>query len=339
MSSILFVGMNFYDYEEAIKQRMESRGNTVTHCVDKESFLLNHFPFLPAAIGNLEIKHHQKRILREIKGKTFDYVFVIVGRNLTPLFLETLKRNNPNARFILYSWDDVKRVQNFHRVKKYYDSIYTFDPQDAKNYGISFLPLFYCDRYDRKKAESIEQLTYDIYSVMNCHSDRERIAAKIISSDKNRRVKIILTDNGKSMIKRRLKGWRRNQNDNGLEFRFRKRVVPREELYDTMLRSKAILDVQFPSQIGLTMRTFDTLSVGRKIITTNESIRYYNFYDEANVLVIDRNNPEIPDSFLDSPYKSPPDQIIDSYSLENWIDVLFYGKSQKYLIESNPYSI
>ena len=59
------------------------------------------------------------------------------------------------------------------------------------------------------------------------------------------------------------------------------------ELYN---QSKVILDINHPGQKGLTMRTFEAIGAGKKLITTNSEIKKYPFYNKTNFLVIDRKN-------------------------------------------------
>lgn len=337
MINTLLIGMQFYDYENAIIHHLKNKGHDVKYIIDKESFLANHIPFLPSSIGKQEINHYQKGLLDDLKTSSFDYVLVLVGRNLEPFFLERLRETNPKAKFILYLWDDVKRVQNFDRVKQYYDNIFTFDPQDAQHCKFGFLPLFYRDRYDHENNYNEKDYVYDIFSAMNCHSDREKIARDIQQKYREYRIKVILTDNGKSMIKRRIKGIFHGQIDKSIEFRFRKNTVSQKDLYELMIKSKAILDVQFPSQRGLTMRTFDTMCVGRKLITTNNTIQYYNFYNPNNVCIIDREDPLVSEGFMTTQYEPISNEIVDSYSIDSWISVLFENNKIEYLTQGNPY--
>lgn len=57
--------------------------------------------------------------------------------------------------------------------------------------------------------------------------------------------------------------------------------------------SKAQIEIQHPSQKGLTTRAFESLGTKTKLITTNPAIRQYDFYNSNNILIIDRNNPVI----------------------------------------------
>ena len=52
-----------------------------------------------------------------------------------------------------------------------------------------------------------------------------------------------------------------------------------ETLTFNMKDCHAVLDIEHPKQVGLTMRTFEVLASGRKLITTNRSIINHEFYD------------------------------------------------------------
>ena len=69
MSNILFIGMNFYYYEDVIVERLRKRGNLVFHYAEKDSFLKNHIPFLSDKVGDVEKGHYLNKILAKIKGR------------------------------------------------------------------------------------------------------------------------------------------------------------------------------------------------------------------------------------------------------------------------------
>ena len=45
----------------------------------------------------------------------------------------------------------------------------------------------------------------------------------------------------------------------------------------------------------------------------------YDFYNENNILIIDRENPVIDQNFIDLPYELLPNEIYEKYSLSSWI--------------------
>ena len=83
--------------------------------------------------------------------------------------------------------------------------------------------------------------------------------------------------------------------------------------------SRIILDVQHPKQTGLTMRTIEMVGMNKKLITTNESIKKYDFYNTNNIAVVNRKNVEISAEFLNAPYEPLSPELYEKYSLKNWI--------------------
>lgn len=70
------------------------------------------------------------------------------------------------------------------------------------------------------------------------------------------------------------------------------------------------------------MRTFETLGAGKKLVTTNASVRGHDFFDERNILVIDRLAPRIPSEFFEVPPVELGPAIRTRYSIAGWLDEL-----------------
>ena len=108
------------------------------------------------------------------------------------------------------------------------------------------------------------------------------------------------------------------------DFSFRKKTI--DEISEIEKQSKVILDVQHPKQTGLTMRTIEMVGMKKKIITTNEEIQRYDFYDKNNIQVINRNNPIIDISFFNSEYHDLPEHILKKYDIDQWVlDVIDFN--------------
>jgi hypothetical protein len=60
-----------------------------------------------------------------------------------------------------------------------------------------------------------------------------------------------------------------------------------------------------------------------KLITTNAKIKEYDFYNSANILIIDRTNPVIDENFINAPYQSLPDELYYKYSIDGWLEDIF----------------
>jgi hypothetical protein len=90
-----------------------------------------------------------------------------------------------------------------------------------------------------------------------------------------------------------------------------------------MSSCQAVLDIHHPGQSGLTMRTFEVLASGKKLITTNENVRNHDFYDPTLISIIDRNNPIINLNFLELESKVISQSFFSMYSCKGWLTEIF----------------
>lgn len=306
---VLLIAMPFYGYEFRIKREIENNGNQVDFMYDIEEWPLFTRGFLKVfGISKKDYDNkYQKSKLSQLKND-YDVVLVIVGRCLQPVFLDELRKINTNAKFILYLWDDVARVKNFQSVSKYYDKIYSFDSIDCGKYSFNFLPLFYSKECEISTNEKED----DIYGSFTLHSDRLNVIRQIIDRYPQYKVNFYVPVPKKAYLSAK------NNNKFASSF-FHLRSLKYEDNIKNMQKTKAVLDIQHPTQTGLTMRTIESIGCGVKIITTNHRIKEYDFYSPDNILIIDRNNVTIPDYFLNDVYKKLPDNIYKKYSLNNWV--------------------
>lgn len=311
---ILLIGINFGNYEKRIIDVIKKQGHEVFYMFDTDE----HFSFYQRIFGETFAKkktiQYQNKMLR-IMPKSFDRVIVIVGRMLTSSFLYMVKKNSPRARYILYLWDDVKRVENFEETKDVYNEIYSFDLKDCKDYGFKHLPLFF-NEFPNKRSDKV----FDIYSAMFSHSEREKIIKSIDqqASALNKKCRFYVCLGRYTYLKRQ-KEIKKNHNGDII---YISKPIDENENYANMNKAKIILDVQFSSQIGLTMRTIESLGMKNKLITTNSYISYYDFYNENNICIIDRDQPKIDTKFLDKPYIEIDTDIYKKYSLDTWVKTL-----------------
>lgn len=72
------------------------------------------------------------------------------------------------------------------------------------------------------------------------------------------------------------------------------------------------------SQTDTTPRLIWALAMNKKIITTNQYIKYMPFYDPDNIFIIDRNNPRIDLNFLKSQPKETIHPLIKTLRIDYW---------------------
>lgn len=308
-------------YGDAIKDELEKRGAQVYAYDERPS----QSSYVKIAIRLLKKKlpylflSYINGIIKSNRSINFDYILVCRGEAFTPLVVERLRDTFPKAKMILYLWD-ILRTTNVCEVIPYFDKALSFDPDDvANNDKLIFRPTFYVPQYNEIKQ--CDDYQYDIMFVGTLHSNRYRIIQNFISIFKDMGLSFFLYLYVPSRIVY-IKDWLK-------KFPYIKisnvRFVPitMPDTVKVLLKTKAVLDINYTSQKSLSMRAFEALAAHRKYITTNPEIKNYDFYDERNMLIIDLEHPIIPQSFLETPYYPIESSTLYKYSVAGLVDDLF----------------
>lgn len=312
-------------YSKNIIQKMNELGYEVDYFNDKPND-----GFICKTMGRYKIKFYEKiltqyycEIIDKTKGKQYDYLLMIRGEYATEEALEKYNSYFEHTKKILYMWDSVENCKGIAKKWKYFDRVYTFDRMDYMRYQdkIEFLPLFYLDEY-RIKGMMKNEIKYDLAFIGTAHGDRPKIMKDI-----NRQCEKA----GKSFFLFQYSPHRLvflyNKLSNKDYRGIRKRDVsfvtmPQEETIDIYASARCAIDVESRTQTGLTMRTIELLGLKKKIYTTNKDIVNYDFYNENNISVFDRDKMDIDMEFLEKPYEELPESIYEKYSLGFWLKVL-----------------
>ncbi len=321
MKRVLFIGIGFYDYDTIIKQAIEKLGYEVDYfCETPTGFFYTLCERLK--INSFTQKHHEKHSLSiaEKCGNDYDVIFVIKANVLTEKAIKIIKSKNKKAKTVLYLWDSIERIDNYKNVSHCFDAIFSFDRVDSqKNSNITFKPLFYRSEY-RKTEET--KAVYDLFFVGWSHSDRAILLKNIASNLEKQQLKI------KFLILVGKVSYHTSSAIRAIRNLTIKTPIGAKEAAQYCFKSNAVLDLAHPNQTGLTIRTIEVLfGAKRKLVTTNKDIANYDFYDEDNILIIDRNNLEIPKSFFEKAFNPYSKTFTDSFFIENWVKDFFDGTS------------
>lgn len=301
---ILFFAPAFFKYEHMIADKMREMGAQVD-MYDVRSVTSTKDRALLKISPNIFRKRSQRyyeKIIDENKGKDYEYI-LIVKCDMTPVsILERLRREYPRAKLCLNLWDSVKNIPGVTEKFQYFDTLHSFDISDCKIYPeLKFRPLFFGDQF-RKPLRTTNSYQYDISFLGTIHSDRYAVIRQVqkIAEQKGLKCYWFLYLQSRFMykfykvIKPEFKGVPESK------FRFDK--MSATDIAKVVDESRIVLDIQHPRQTGLTMRTIEMIGMNKKLITTNQSIKNYDFYDVNNVAVVDREKIEIPEEFFSSSY-------------------------------------
>ncbi len=323
MKRILMFCPSFFGYDKKIAEGLVNMG----HQVDLYDERVSNNALAKTCIRyDVKLFHpvmdrYISRIIAENTGKQYDYIFVIKGEGITRKGLAMLREAFPSAKQILYHWDSLDNFADGEEKAKGFDRVLTFDPVDAEKYGFVFRPLFYHKGFAGKEEPA--EYRHDIAFIGTAHSSRPRIVKALTEQcqEKGRsfysylftpHILVYLFNKVLNREYRDVK-WSDLQT----------KSLPAQtvrEIYDT---SRCVLDVEHGKQRGLTMRTIEMLGMGKKVITTNSLIANYDFYDPQNFFIIDRAEPVLDISFLDTPYNPLPAEIQEKYSLDFFLKEIF----------------
>ncbi len=322
---ILFISPKFFNYEREIIDKLELLGANVTYFDDRPS----NIPIAKALmrvqtpLKSIWVNYYYRKILNEIRNKKYDFFLLIKGEVTPDFFLKALRELDRDAKFIYYSYDSVLNNANAVNNLSYFDSKFSFDLVDSFNYSFQFRPLFFLNDYALLKSKVVD---IDLLFIGTAHTDRYLIVKKLLNSVQSKTSNKIshffffylhgqllyyfnkLTDKSFSEV-----------DIEDISFK----PLGKDEVLNLVDRSNCIIDIQHPNQTGLTIRTIECLGARKKLISTNKSIINYDFYNENNICIVDRDSPEVPLSFLMGKYENINLNIYNRYSIESWIEDVF----------------
>lgn len=328
--NILFISASFFNYEKAVISRMQEMGATVDFFDERpsNSGLTKGIIRVYPKLIQKKIDDWYDSILRHTDNKKYDYFLLIKGESIPFSFLDEFKKRHPETTMVFYSYDTVKEYPRMLKLFPYFDRKFSFEPADVLNYGFRLRPLFYLNDY--LKTDQITDFKYDLVFVGSAHTDRYRIGEEVRSILDNRKRKsyFFYYSLGKLFfyLKRIFDKNMKSFDVSKLSFE----KLSHHQIAEIYEESFSVLDINKPFQFGISMRTFETLASGRKLMTTNPEISFYPFYNPNNVLIIDREKIEIPNQFFETGFEPTDAEFKQRLSVDNWIESLFLNENDDY---------
>lgn len=322
---ILFLSVQTFNYEKAIADELKKNGALVDYYDERpsNSIFTKGIIRLKKSLINKRIKDYYEDILDNSQGKKYDFLFVIKGEVVPVFFLEKFKSQNPECYCIFYTWDSFKNYQNPKNILPFFDKSFTFDTDDAKKFNLYFRPLFYLNEYQEVKKEASLNSKYDLLFLGTAHSDRYLISNTLVKwcleNDLTSFAYYYMQGKLVFMFKKIFDKSFKAFDEKKLSFK----SLNLDEIIELYKNTNVILDIHHPEQKGLTMRTFETLGAGKKLITTNHEIKQYSFYNKNNIFLIDRNKPEVNKAFFEAKYEEISSEYTDAMSVKGWLETLF----------------
>ncbi|GAP72131.1 hypothetical protein SAMD00024442_25_18 [Candidatus Symbiothrix dinenymphae] len=279
-------------------------------------------------------KYWEKMIRQPEFNEKYDIFLCINGCSLDKILIEHLKKMNPNIKTILYLWD----TNNYYNFSKYidlFDKVFTFDRVDAIFLKIRHLPNFWVDR----GADNRQVIEYQLSFIGSLHDDRYWLIKNILKQVEEMQISYYVKLFVPTVIpsffstirrlwyriflrKKKIEEWNVTFGRYVPSFATNQLTEP-QEFNRILEKSLCILDTDRASQSGLTPRLIWALAANKKIITTNKDIINYPFYSPDRILIIDREKPNIPYSFItESVDNTKPLSGIIDLRIDNWLKTM-----------------
>ncbi|WP_027128197.1 hypothetical protein [Fusobacterium perfoetens] len=216
---------------------------------------------------------------------------------------------------ILFLWDKLEYSYWENKVK-YFDYIFSYDRIEAKKNNFIFRPTFFINECLNNLPKEKE------YSLCYVGALRDKKRYEYIKNLKNYLERNNLKFFLKLYVDKNTEKYLPKNYDKNLIIN--KRISYLENI-DILKKSKVVLDMKYQNQNGLTLRVYEVLATNTKIITDNEDIKNYDFYNKNNIKIIKNIDDieNIPVEFFKIPAIEIDKKIKDRYSVKGFIDEIF----------------
>jgi hypothetical protein len=303
----------FFDYEKFITEELKAYGD-VTFINDRIG--LNFFESALLRLGLFRERIYKKvygSIRVKLAEEVFDLYLAINVEGFGPTTVDYLA--SKSKRRILYMWDSFSNKPEALNLISYFDKVLTFDPVDADARGLLYLPLYYPSCYHSEGRRHTNREAHSIILIGSLHSNRTKIAAMMNHNFVGFSA-VLYVRNVYLFIYRWLVGEFSWSSYKFVSFT----SLSHGEISRIYSRSDIVVDFAHPGQSGLTNRSFEALASGCGLITSNENIKDFEFFDERKIFFVDDwdNQVKMKD-WVEKTYDASYDLEMKNYRIDNWI--------------------
>lgn len=172
--------------------------------------------------------------------------------------------------------------------------ISTYHEQDASFFSLRWLPQFFCIHYSLKGKIVHSEPSIDFF---------------FVGYQKNRYTEIQTIQHSLSRY-----------NCKFVSVCDDKDYIPYTHYMEMAAQSRCIVEILYTGDSVCTLRPLEAISLHRKLLTNNNAIRNYPFYNPQNIFIFGEDNLEDLSAFLKSPFLPLPAEVIDQCDINHWVD-------------------
>jgi hypothetical protein len=275
---LLIIPKRFYSFEKIIGNALREKGYEVTVSNDE-------YPegTLGKIMGKLQLPFlfniTYKTITENyLKGKTYDIALIFKGRGISEKLIEEIKKS---VKYIAaYNWDSFKYNPGPLKWYKSVSKYFTFDYNDADKYNLPALELFTSTTTPVAQEKEIK---YDLSYVVRNHSERLKYIDEVLNILKPENVFIYIYEmNMFTFAANFAKNPRLYMK---LQKYIFKKPLSYKDYTDAIKYSRFTIDYAHSDQTGITMRCFESIKVGTRLITNNKYMQRSDCFNDLNTII------------------------------------------------------
>ncbi len=325
LKKILLAAPNHFDIYHLMQKDLIALGYDVTIVLSEIPFQYNNFLqraynfFRKVVFKDFNFK---KKLIHEkyknyfnekiSEQAEFDYALFLRADLFDSELIQLAKAKS--NKLISYHYDGLKRYPGIFGKIQLFDKFFVFDPEDLGiDEKVSPVTNCYFEFNSEINYQHNNHPKNNFYYLGSYEENRFAILKKLIAFTKSRNIsakfEILFTKKIKN------KEWIIKKNP---EITFIKSFRKYESYMDLVKNSKVIIDLVVADHNGLSFRVFEALKYKKKLITTNQYVKYYDFYDSNNIFILKEDNYNDLDEFLASEYKKLDQKLYEKYGFTNW---------------------
>lgn len=195
-----------------------------------------------------------------------------------PGFFKYIQKKHPNSKVVIYFSDTIVSKQkvicnlNIQKIKDSIDAVYSYNPQDVKEYGLKYLSICYSrfPDYDNITTKGNFDLVF-IGAERNRYSEIERV----YQLAKKHNLKVFFYIFSKNADKY----------SSQPDFIVSSKLLSMIEYLRYVKSSKCLLEILDPGTKGTTLRFWDAVMYDKYLITNNKNVTQSIFYKTNNIVL------------------------------------------------------
>lgn len=313
---ICVISFDFWNYDAHIVDELRKKGIDAHH-INIGAYRHRNFParikntFSKIVLQrNLKNEMRQKMILDELRklGKQ-DQILVINPELIDRKYHQEIKKFT--GRYVAYLYDSLARCPADHLVDLF-DEIFSFDKNDSEKHHFKLITNY---NY-LPETKTVEKQKYDLIYLAS-FDNRILLLSKIIKKLQDLKLTCQVVIVGK-------KTWKKNLNlQLNSSITYTRKRIKHQEIPGYYIQGKVLLDLIRENQTGLSFRIFEAMALKKKIITNNQTVKEYDFYNPENIMIINDDLSNLSNSFFETDYQELSPEIYHKYTLENWVETVF----------------